>query len=315
LGIASVVSNVNLYLVLVVISMIAFLGPLPTATAQIDLFNQHLACYPIPLAIAVNQAFTVRDQFGITNVQVGASAFFCQSALKIPVPATPPFTPLPQDLHFVCYNVIPNPQISPTIRVTDQIDRLGALGPATGPILLCAPAEKGFPGGPPPPPIANPLIHLLCYLYTGPAGEDDFVIVDQFNNPTLPMTSVKVGLAFCETASKVAFGQIPPPPIRNEQFSMRLTPNGPTVPMNIPGIIVVDQFNPGGVTIPLPPGLTSNRLLVPAQKSFFGLAVGGDIIPLDSTMVLAAGAQYTAAWMIPAIVSAIGIGIVIARKF
>ena len=32
-------------------------------------------------------------------------------------------------------------------------------------------------------------------------------------------------------------------------------------------------------------------------------------------MVLAAGAQYTAAWMIPVIVSAIGIGIVIARKF
>jgi len=43
--------------------------------------------------------------------------------------------------------------------------------------------------------------------------------------------------------------------------------------------------------------------------------VGGDMIPIDSTMVLAAGAQYTAAWMIPVIVSAIGIGIVIARKF
>jgi len=44
-------------------------------------------------------------------------------------------------------------------------------------------------------------------------------------------------------------------------------------------------------------------------------AVGGDFIPLDSTMVLVAGAQYTAAWMIPVLVSAIGIGIVIARKF
>jgi len=44
-------------------------------------------------------------------------------------------------------------------------------------------------------------------------------------------------------------------------------------------------------------------------------AIGGEIIPLDTTMVLVAGAQYSAAWMIPAIVSAIGIGIVIARKF
>ncbi len=43
--------------------------------------------------------------------------------------------------------------------------------------------------------------------------------------------------------------------------------------------------------------------------------IGGDIIPLDTTMVLVAGAQYTAAWMIPVIVSAIGIGIVVARKF
>jgi hypothetical protein len=46
-----------------------------------------------------------------------------------------------------------------------------------------------------------------------------------------------------------------------------------------------------------------------------GIAVGGEMIPLDSTMILTAGAQYTAAWMIPAIVSAIGIAIVIARKF
>jgi len=43
--------------------------------------------------------------------------------------------------------------------------------------------------------------------------------------------------------------------------------------------------------------------------------VGGEIIPLDSTMVLLAGSQYTAAWMIPVLVSGIGIAIVIARKF
>ncbi len=44
-------------------------------------------------------------------------------------------------------------------------------------------------------------------------------------------------------------------------------------------------------------------------------AVGGELVTLDSTMVLAAGAQYTAAWMIPVIVSGIGFAIVIARKF
>ncbi len=44
-------------------------------------------------------------------------------------------------------------------------------------------------------------------------------------------------------------------------------------------------------------------------------AVGGSMIQMETTSILAAGAQYTAAWMIPVIVSAIGIGIVIARKF
>ncbi len=44
-------------------------------------------------------------------------------------------------------------------------------------------------------------------------------------------------------------------------------------------------------------------------------AIGGDMIQMESTSILAAGAQYTAAWMIPVIVSGIGIAIVIARKF
>ena len=43
--------------------------------------------------------------------------------------------------------------------------------------------------------------------------------------------------------------------------------------------------------------------------------VGGVFEGVDTTALLVAGAQMNAAWMIPAIVSAIGIAIVIARKF
>jgi len=43
--------------------------------------------------------------------------------------------------------------------------------------------------------------------------------------------------------------------------------------------------------------------------------VGGELIPLDTSALLLTGAQMNSAWMIPVIVSAIGIGIVIARKF
>jgi len=45
------------------------------------------------------------------------------------------------------------------------------------------------------------------------------------------------------------------------------------------------------------------------------IAVGGEMIPVDSTSLLVAGAQMNAVWMIPVIISTIGIGIVIARKF
>jgi len=44
-------------------------------------------------------------------------------------------------------------------------------------------------------------------------------------------------------------------------------------------------------------------------------AVGGELLPIDTTALLLVGAQMNASWMIPLIVSAIGIAIVIARKF
>jgi len=49
--------------------------------------------------------------------------------------------------------------------------------------------------------------------------------------------------------------------------------------------------------------------------AYLGYMIGGESIPIDTTMVLLAGSQMTAAWMIPVIVAGIGIGIVIARKF
>jgi len=46
-----------------------------------------------------------------------------------------------------------------------------------------------------------------------------------------------------------------------------------------------------------------------------GVIVGGYLISIDTTAVLLAGAQFTAAWIIPVIVAGIGFAIVIARKF
>ncbi len=74
-----------------------------------------------------------------------------------------------------------------------------------------------------------------------------------------------------------------------------------------------------GFTMPASPANTDSNLIIFSSHNGNGngngMAVGGELISLDSTMILAAGAQYTAAWMIPVLVSAVGIGIVIARKF
>ena len=45
------------------------------------------------------------------------------------------------------------------------------------------------------------------------------------------------------------------------------------------------------------------------------IPVGGTLIPIEHTLLILAGTQMTAAWMIPVIVSGIGFAIVIARKF
>ncbi len=45
-----------------------------------------------------------------------------------------------------------------------------------------------------------------------------------------------------------------------------------------------------------------------------GCAVGGELIPIDSTALLLAGAQMTTSWLIPVLISAVGIGLVLVRK-
>ena len=64
-----------------------------------------------------------------------------------------------------------------------------------------------------------------------------------------------------------------------------------------------------------PQALVIDVLQFPTVPAPDNGVIGGEIIPIDTTALLLAGVQTNAAWMIPVIVSAIGIGIVIARKF
>ncbi len=61
-----------------------------------------------------------------------------------------------------------------------------------------------------------------------------------------------------------------------------------------------------GVIVP------TGNIPCPSQRQ---VAVGGELLPIDTTALLLAGAQANALWLIPVIVAATGIAIVIARKF
>ena len=65
----------------------------------------------------------------------------------------------------------------------------------------------------------------------------------------------------------------------------------------------VSEFLSSSIFYDSPPNIIGETVLI-----------GGTLLPLDTTVLLLAGAQNIAAWLIPIIVSAIGIGIVIARK-
>jgi len=94
----------------------------------------------------------------------------------------------------------------------------------------------------------------------------------------------------------------------------------PAILIAIVLVVAIFAFVPGDLVYathpcPLPgspPGGLQSHACTPDDDR---MPVGGELIPLDTTMILVAGAQHTAAWMIPVIVSVIGIGIVIARKF
>ncbi len=59
-------------------------------------------------------------------------------------------------------------------------------------------------------------------------------------------------------------------------------------------------------------GSTGSIIAIPIEK---GGTIGGVFIGIDTASILLAGAQMTSAWLVPIIVAAIGIGMILARKF
>jgi len=94
--------------------------------------------------------------------------------------------------------------------------------------------------------------------------------------------------------------------------------SGPTAASQFASVGVPSQTSPPlGSPVNESPSLSTGSIIaIPIENGGpNGVKVGGEFIGIDTTAVLLAGAQMTSVWLVPFIVAAIGIGIVLARKF
>ena len=111
-----------------------------------------------------------------------------------------------------------------------------------------------------------------------------------------------IGIAIFSISVLVSFGLT-----SNQAFAV-----GHNIPLTCAGCDLEFEICKGGDVIAYEQCVVDRDS---CKRALMCTAVSGEFIGIETTSVLAAGAQYTAAWMIPVIVSAIGIAIVIARKF
>jgi len=143
---------------------------------------------------------------------------------------------------------------------------------------------------------APPPFPLDVFGY-GPPDADGFVVLSDFDKGALVNTL-----------------SIPSPGM----FSLDVTPFVTSAITNGDSFV---GFNLNSKTTLGPPPVNSlvvfpsTSPLGPTLTIVFDQVIGGTIIPIDTTSLLLAGTYSTTAWLIPAIVAAIGIGIVILRKY
>jgi len=151
-------------------------------------------------------------------------------------------------------------------------------------------------------------IHFICYDI-----EPQFIgttIVDIFNqNFGFKQDSIDTATKLCNPVIKDPPNFVPPPSQSLDIEHLKCYPWPDTVDLTDKRVNTADQFNAQSLTV-----LEEVEFCAAADKIPI-LLIGGTIIPIDRTSLLLVGAQMTAVWLIPAIVAAIGIGIVILRKY
>jgi len=290
------------------ISNQAFAGPgppivLPPVPPQIGDFR----CYFTSGELPVNQQVILTDQFfpqGTTHT-LGSINKICANVQKNP-PLGLDDTPTIPNTHYRVYpldrtGAAPQVPISLTDQFGTTFTTVGAPRELWVPAVKTDPAGTSFPLSP---------IHWKCYDFPPQPIVQNPVLVDQFLSGSRQiMDPAQICTPVLKEHNQVVFGTLDFPDHLKCYRNFIGTSSTPIL-----GFLFADQFTDfltqnTGVT------LTQETQVCLVAGKGIDILVSGTPIPIDTTMVLLGATQTTASWMIPAIIAAIGIGIVIARKF
>jgi len=269
----------------------------------------------------------ITDQFGSIGNEIWEQAAYCTAASKLfdtelfesPFFFTEP-VPFAQHYQGWFYPTIPEPTIGPGTGQTVIIDVPQFNQNFQTTLLnldsILVPATKFLESGGNNNLIQNFVVvesadtqqHWNCYLIEEQPPLDASVPIltqhgEQFVQVLDPFLFCAPMIKF-DPFSEQTFGQL-----LDEHmicYDLLIIPDGIT--FNLP-IALEDQLS----SEPLPVTLGLEELLcVPAFKSF--PAIGGTMIPIDTTTLLLAGVQSISMWMIPVVAAGVAIGIFVIKR-
>jgi len=266
---------------------------------------------PVPL--------TIVDQFNIVQPIVNdfwIQSEYCTATEKNDEPS--PFSPL-LNQHYQAWSYpgpIPNDGTDQTVIITvPQFDyqfqtTLGELD------QIMVPATKSLPFTGEVVESVDTFHHWNCYNIQGPPPPEPFVNKLGTQHGDIFLVNVFDPFLFCLPMEKN--GQFGNADLAEHMICYGIDSLQNPVQVSLLPIFLEDQL-----TAPVPVDVVYDtnfanaleKLCVPAFKSF-PLAVGGSMVPIDTTALLLAGVQSISMWMIPVVIAGVGIGIfvIIRRK-
>ena len=282
-------------------------------------------CWTIPndqIIIMTQTSVELQDQFhtytGINNFE---ALQFCDNADKdlVPFGQSPVFGSPLEFQHYTTYQI--NDGFDPVQNVDIGIGNFGIILENTnvGPVKeVWVPNTKTRTGG--IEASDDFQRHYVCYELS---NQDEINQLAQMETQ-FGKTQIEVldPILLCNPAIKTHNGVFNPNALNLREhltcFDFVIDNTGDLVPDPNPAVIdlthVEDQLIDDYTDTSLEVGTVIDHKVC-FESTKLELEIAGSFIPIDSAMLLLAGAQMIGAWIVPAIIASAGIAIVVARKY